>query len=113
MSWEVEVERGKGKLIRLLGWRTSKIKRRVLGQAYLGRKLNTETKKWELVPRNERKQGQFCGGGCKKDCKKSKEHPKIIFLSYWKSGSKENQTTFTRSIGDVVPVKQCKRLNQV
>ena len=52
MSWEVEVERGKGKLINLLGWRTSTKN----GLSWV--------KKWELVPRNERKQGQFCG--CKK-----------------------------------------------
>ena len=46
-------------------------------------------------------------GGCKIDCKKiSKEHSKEIFLNYWKPGSKESQTTFIRSMVDVVPVKQ-------
>ena len=73
-----------------------------MGQAYLGRKLNTETKTRELVPRNERKQGQFCGGGCKKDCNKyPKNIQKKYFLNYWKSGSKESQTTFIRSVVDV------------
>ena len=69
--------------------------------------------KWDLVPRNGRKQGNFCGSSCKRECKEiSKEDSTTIFNQYWKSGSKECQITFIRSMVDEVEVKRKSESNK-
>ena len=77
--------------------------KRLLGKVYQGRKLSKKTKKWDLVPRTERKQGVFCGNSCKRV---PEDDSKKVFDHYWQSGSKDGQMTFVRSIVDVVPVKR-------
>ena len=81
--------------------------KRLLGKVYQGRKLNKKTKKWDLVPCTERKQGEFCGNSRKKDSKRvSEDDSKKVFDHYWQSGSKDSQMTFVRSMVDVAPVKR-------
>ena len=81
--------------------------KRLLGKVYQGRKLNKKTKKWDLVPRTERKQGEFVVTVARKIAKEyQKMIQKRVFDHYWQSGSKDSQMTFVRSMVDVVPVKR-------